>query len=67
MLPHFRFGCGIEWPWPLIIVLDSVFDSKPMPPAFAWLAGQHPDRLDGLNVAVMLTVAIAILQAASRT
>ena len=22
-------------PWPLKIVLDSVFDAKPMPPAFA--------------------------------
>ena len=56
---------GLASPWPLKIVLDSVFDSKPMPSAFAWLAGEHADRLARLNVAVTLTVAIAILQAAS--
>jgi ABC-type multidrug transport system fused ATPase/permease subunit len=56
---------GLASPWPLKIVLDSVFDSKPMPSAFAWPAGEHSDRLARLNVAVMLTVAIAILQAAS--
>src|SRR6185503_8654668 len=49
----------------LKIVLDSVFDSKPMPSAFAWLVGNHADRMARLNVAVMLTVAIAILQAVS--
>ena len=56
---------GLASPWPLKIVLDSVFDSKPMPSAFAWAAGGHADRLARLNVAVLLTVAIAILQAAS--
>jgi ABC-type multidrug transport system fused ATPase/permease subunit len=52
-------------PWPLKIVLDSVFDSKPMPPAFAWLAGGEGDRLARLNVAVVSTIAIALLQAAA--
>ena len=32
---------GLASPWPLKIVLDSVFDAKPMPAAFAWLAGGH--------------------------
>ena len=52
-------------PWPLKIVLDSVFDAKPMPTAFAWLAGEHLDRLARLNVAVVSTIVIALLQAAS--
>jgi len=56
---------GLAAPWPLKIVLDSVFDANPMPSAFAWLAGEHADRLARLNVAVTLTVAIALLQAAS--
>ena len=56
---------GLASPWPLKIVLDSVFDSKPMPSVFAWPLGEHSDRLARLNVAVMLTVAIALLQAAS--
>ena len=56
---------GLASPWPLKIVLDSVFDVKPMPSAFAWLAGDSADRLVRLNVAAGLTVAIALLQAAS--
>ena len=44
---------GLASPWPLKIVLDSVFDSKPMPSAFAWLAGEQSDRLARLNVAVI--------------
>ena len=54
---------GLASPWPLKIVLDSVFDSKPMPSAFAWLASEDADRLARLNVAVVMTVAIALLQA----
>ena len=57
---------GLASPWPLKIVLDSVFDAKPMPPAFAWLAGGDADRLAHLNVAVVSTVAIALLQAGER-
>ena len=56
---------GLASPWPLKIVLDSVFDSKPMPPAFAWLAGGDADRLAHLNVAVVSTIVIALLQAGS--
>jgi subfamily B ATP-binding cassette protein MsbA len=56
---------GLAAPWPLKIVLDSVFDGKAMPDAFAWLAGAHADRLAALRVAVISTVAIALLQAGS--
>ena len=56
---------GLASPWPLKIVLDSVFDAKPMPTAFAWLAGERLDRLARLNVAVVSTIVIALLQAAS--
>ena len=52
-------------PWPLKIVLDSVFESQPMPPLFGWLAGGNADRLARLDVAVGLTVVIALLQSAS--
>ena len=52
-------------PWPLKIVLDSVLDAQPMPAALAWLAGGSGDRLALLNVAVVATVVIAVLQAAS--
>jgi ABC-type multidrug transport system fused ATPase/permease subunit len=56
---------GLASPWPLKVVLDSVFDGQPMPPAFAWLAGANADRLAALNVAVGATIVIALLQAAS--
>ncbi|HSP91822.1 MAG TPA: ABC transporter transmembrane domain-containing protein, partial [Vicinamibacterales bacterium] len=52
-------------PWPLKIVLDSVFGGEPMPPAFGWLAGANANRLARLNVAVVSTIVIALLQAAS--
>jgi len=60
-----EMAMGLASPWPLKIVLDSVFDVKPMPAAFAWLAGGNSDRLAHLNAAVILTVVIALLQAAS--
>ena len=56
---------GLASPWPLKIVLDSVFDAKPLPAAFAWLAGESGDRLSRLNLAVVATVVIALLQAAT--
>jgi ABC-type multidrug transport system fused ATPase/permease subunit len=56
---------GLAAPWPLKIVLDSVFDGKPMPMAFAWLAGGHLERLAALKVAVIATIVIALLQAGS--
>jgi subfamily B ATP-binding cassette protein MsbA len=52
-------------PWPLKIVLDSVFDAQPVPSWLAWLAGGSPDRLALLHVAVIGTVVIALLQAGS--
>lgn len=52
-------------PWPLKIVLDSVFDGRPMPSALSWLAGGNADRLTLLNVAAIGTVVIALLQAVS--
>ena len=54
---------GLASPWPLKIVLDSVFDAKPLPLALAWLAGDDADRLAHLNLAVAATVVIALLQA----
>ena len=52
-------------PWPLKIVLDSVFDNEPVPSWLAWLGGGSPDRRALLNVAVAGTVVIALLQAGS--
>ena len=54
---------GLASPWPLKIVLDSVLDGKPMPAAVGWFVGEPLDRLARLNVAVIATVAIALLQA----
>ena len=51
---------GLASPWPLKIVLDSVFDAKPMPAAFVWLVGANADRLARLNVAVVTTIVIAL-------
>ncbi len=52
-------------PWPLKIVLDSVFDAQPVPSWLASLAGGSPDRMALLNAAVAGTVIIALLQAGS--
>jgi ABC-type multidrug transport system fused ATPase/permease subunit len=56
---------GLAAPWPLKIVLDSVLDGQPLPSAFAWLAGDDPGPLYKLNVAVIATVIIALLQSGS--
>jgi subfamily B ATP-binding cassette protein MsbA len=56
---------GLASPWPLKIVLDSVFDGNPLPPAVAAIAGGPLDRFAALNVAVVATVVIALLQSAS--
>ena len=56
---------GLAAPWPLKIVLDSVFAARPMPWAFAWLAGDPGSSLTRLNVAVVSTIVIALLQAGS--
>jgi len=60
-----EIAMGLAAPWPLKIVLDSVFGETPLPSAFGWLAGGDLDRLARLNVAVVATIAIALLQAAS--
>lgn len=52
-------------PWPLKVVLDSVFDSRPLPPALGWAVAPSADRLTVLNLAVVATVLIALLQAAT--
>ena len=59
-----EIAMGLAAPWPLKIVLDSVFGDAPLPAALGWLAGGGLDRLARLNVAVVATVAIALLQAA---
>jgi ABC-type multidrug transport system fused ATPase/permease subunit len=51
-------------PWPLKIVLDSVFDSRPLPGLLTQLLGNSPDRFAILNATVGATVVIALLQAA---
>jgi ABC-type multidrug transport system fused ATPase/permease subunit len=52
-------------PWPLKIVLDSVFDSRPIPAALSRLIGGRDDPLALLNLAAGGTVLIALLQAVS--
>jgi subfamily B ATP-binding cassette protein MsbA len=52
-------------PWPLKIVLDSVFGSEPVPAVIAWAVGADADRLTLLNFAVAATVVIALLQASN--
>ena len=52
-------------PWPLKIVLDAVFDGRPVHPAISWLVGGRDDRLALLNLAAGGTIVIALLQAAS--
>jgi subfamily B ATP-binding cassette protein MsbA len=52
-------------PWPLKIVLDSVFDAQPVSPWLAAIIGGASDRLALLNLAVGATVIVALLQAGS--
>jgi ATP-binding cassette subfamily B protein len=52
-------------PWPLKIVLDSVFDAQPAPSWLSWLGGGSPDRMALINAAAIGTIAIALLQAGS--
>ncbi|HEY1913044.1 MAG TPA: ABC transporter ATP-binding protein [Vicinamibacterales bacterium] len=54
---------GLAAPWPLKIVLDSVFAARAMPRFFAWFG--RGDPLSNLDVAVVATVVIALIQAAS--
>ena len=52
-------------PWPLKVILDSVFDSRPLPPVISALIGGRSDPLTLLNIAAGATVLIALLQAVS--
>ena len=60
-----EIAMSLASPWPLKIVLDSVLGDQPAPAGFAWLVGRGPDALTLLNVAVVGTVLIALLQGAS--
>jgi len=60
-----EIAMSLASPWPLKIVLDSVLGDQPSPAGFAWLVGRGPDALTLLNVAVVGTVLIALLQGAS--
>lgn len=51
-------------PWPLKIVLDSVFNSQPLPPILSALLNGATGRLSILNAAVAATLFIALLQSA---
>lgn len=52
-------------PWPLKVVLDSVFSDEPLPAAFAAFVGPSPGRMTLLHLAAGGTVLIALLQAVS--
>lgn len=56
---------SLAQPWPLKIVLDSVFGSEPPPGFIRRFTGDGTDALTLLNVAVAGTVIIAVLQAAN--
>jgi len=56
---------GLATPWPLKIVLDSVFGSRPMAAGFAWLMGTARTPMAILAGAAIATLAIALLQAVS--
>ena len=52
-------------PWPLKIVLDSVFESVPAPAFVRWFGIDTASKLSLLQGAVTATVIIAVLQAAN--
>ena len=54
---------SLAQPWPLKIVLDSVFGSEPVPTLVRSLAGHGAGKGALLNLAVAATVIIAVLQA----
>jgi ABC-type multidrug transport system fused ATPase/permease subunit len=60
-----EIATSLASPWPLKVVLDSVFASQPPPAALRALIGPSADRLALLNAAVVATVLLALLQAAS--
>jgi ABC-type multidrug transport system fused ATPase/permease subunit len=56
---------SLAQPWPLKIVLDSVFGTEAAPSVLRWLVGDRPEQFVLLNVAVAGTVVIALVQAGS--
>ena len=60
-----EIATSLAAPWPLKVVLDSVFDLQPLPPFLAALLNGSTDRFLILNAAVAATVIIALLQSAS--
>ena len=58
-------AASLAQPWPLKIVLDSVFGSEPIPPSLARIVGSDPAPMVLLNLAVGGTVIIALVQAGS--
>jgi ABC-type multidrug transport system fused ATPase/permease subunit len=52
-------------PWPLKIVLDSVFASRPLPDSIVWLLGPGAGQAATLRFAALATVIIALVQAVS--
>ena len=56
---------SLAQPWPLKIVLDSVFGSEPAPAFIRRFTGDGTGPLTLLNIAVAGTVIIALLQAAN--
>jgi ATP-binding cassette subfamily B protein len=56
---------SLAQPWPLKIVLDSVFGPEPAPAVVTRFGGEGGDPLALLNLAVAATVVIALLQAAN--
>jgi len=56
---------GLATPWPLKIVLDSVFDKRPLAPGISWLMSPARTPMAILEGAAIATLAIALLQALS--
>ncbi len=51
-------------PWPMKVVLDSVFGGLPLPDFLVPLLGAAPSPLAMLNVAVAVTIAVGVIEAA---
>jgi len=60
-----EIATSLAAPWPLKVVLDSVFNSQPLPPFLVALLNGSTDRFLILNATVAATVIIALLQSAS--
>jgi len=56
-------GANLASPWPLKVVLDSVFESGPLPRLLQWIAGANSERIHLLNLAAGATIVFALVQA----